>query len=362
MKKTIDKIIKTNLVQKSFKISKEIIKMPQFHYILVGILLLIFGQIIINGPTPPNINFFAEVLILAIAALGLNILLGISGLVSLSTAAFIGVTTNGINILVNTHEMNFILAAIIMLLISAFLGLLIGFLSLQMEGIYLAIATLFVGYIVTQFFTASAIFNNGNSVRIGAVRFFGSFELNNILVDDRIKLFNIVVVALVIAFIITHHIIKSPTGRALMAVSRSPHSAEAMGIKVKKYRLMAFVIATVFASFSGILHVIFSQTTGTADKWGLNLSLIILAIVVIGGMKSVIGMLLGSFIIVGIPALYLQEISWFKGVDSILTGLLLVMVIIFYPYGIAHVVHDIKKVYYKVKGWIKLKMVNKNGQ
>ena len=348
------------IIEKIKLILMRVISQPQTHYILIGILLIMIGKMIVNGAVPTDLNFFAEVLILTVAALGLNILLGISGLVSLSTAAFIGVTTNGMNILINTYEVNFILAALIMLAISALFGLLIGFLSLQMEGIYLAIATLFIGFIVTQIFTAAELFNNGKSIRIGEVIFFGGDGLNNILPADRIVLYNIIVVALVIMFIVTHHIIKSPTGRALMAISRSQHAAEAMGIKVKKYRLMAFVIATLFASFAGVLHVIYSQTTGTADKWGLNLSLLILAIVVIGGMKSVIGMLLGSFIIIGVPTLFLNEITWFKGVDSILTGLSLVLVIIFYPYGIAHVVHDIKKSYYKLKAWIKKKMVNKN--
>lgn len=333
---------------------------PQVHYILVGILLMYIGQTIINGPKPPTINFMAEVLIYTIAALGLNLLLGFSGLVSLSTAAFIGVTTNGMNILINTYEYSFIVSAIIMIIIAGLFGLLIGFLSLQMEGIYLAIATLFVGYILTQFFTAAEIFNNGRSVRIGAVNLWGDTVLNNILPPDRIVLYNIVVVILVAMFIITHHIIKSPTGRALMAISRSQHAAQAMGIKVKKYRLMAFVIATIFASIAGIAHVIFSQTTGTSDKWGLNLSLLILAVVVIGGMKSVLGMLLGSFIIFGVPNFYLQGIEWFKGVESIATGLLLVLVIIFYPYGLAHIYYDIKKIYIKIKTKLKARMVKKH--
>jgi branched-chain amino acid transport system permease protein len=360
---TLSKVLK-----KAKTVFLKLKSMPQIHFILIGILLLYIGRSIVNGDTPPNLNFMAEVLIFTIAALGLNILLGFSGLVSLSTAAFIGVTTNGINILVNTgisifgqtYQFSFIIAAIIMLVLSALFGLLIGVLSLQMEGIYLAIATLFVGYIVTQLFKAATLFNNGNSVRIGAVNFFGDTVYNSILINDRIILYNILVIALVIAFIITHNIVKSPTGRALMAISRSQHAAEAMGIRVKKYRLMAFVIATVFASFAGILHATYSQTTGTADKWGLNASLIILAIVVIGGMKSIIGMLLGSFIIIGVPAFYLREIPWFKGIDNILTGLLLILVIIFYPYGFAHISYDIKKLYYKIKQKLKKRVVSKN--
>jgi branched-chain amino acid transport system permease protein len=348
------------VLTKVLHVLSKIKSMPQVHFILVGVFLLYVGRNIANGPTPPSLNFMAEVLIFTVAALGLNLLLGYSGLVSLSTAAFIGVTTNGINILIKTFEFSFISAALTMLIISALFGLIIGVLSLQMEGIYLAIATLFVGYIIIQLFTAAAIFNNGNSVRIGAVNFFGEKVYNTLLIADRIVLYNIVVVCLIIAFIITYNIVSSPSGRALMAISRSLHAAEAMGIRVKKYRLMAFVIATMFASFAGILHSIYFQTTGTADKWGLNASLIILAIVVIGGMKSILGMFLGSFIIIGIPAFYLREIEWFKGMDYLLTGVLLVLVVIFYPYGSAHIVYDIKKLYYKLKIKIKQRLVKKN--
>ena len=347
-------------ITKSYKYLLKLSTLPQIQFIILGIFVMMIGRNVFNSNNPTGLNFLAEILVFTVAALGLNILLGFSGLVSLATAAFIGVTTNGMHILINTYEMNFILAAIVMLVISGILGMFIGFLSLQMEGIYLAIATLFVGYIITQIFTAAAIFNNGDSKRIGAINFFGDKTLNIILPADRLPLFNILVICTVIAFFITYHIVKSPTGRALMATSRSQHAAEAMGIVIKKYRLYAFVIATMFSSFAGIMHVMYAQTTGTADKWGLATSLIILAVVVIGGMKSIMGMLLGAFIIWGIPAFYLREISWLAGLDDILTGLLLVLVVIFYPYGAAQIYYDLKKLYYKLKTKIKQRMAKKN--
>lgn len=345
---------------KTYKYMHKIGSLPQLQFIILGIFIMMVGRNVFTSNNPTGLNFLAEILVFTVAALGLNILLGYSGLVSLATAAFIGVTTNGMHILMNTYDMNFILAAVVMLLISGVLGMFIGFLSLQMEGIYLAIATLFVGYIITQLFIAAAIFNNGDSKRIGAITFFGDTKLNIILPADRLPLFNILAVCTVIAFFITYHIVKSPTGRALMATSRSQHAAEAMGIVIKKYRLYAFVIATMFASLAGIMHVMYAQTTGTADKWGLGTSLLILAVVVIGGMKSIMGMLLGAFIIIGIPAFYLREISWLAGFDDILTGLLLVLVVIFYPYGAAQIYYDLKKLYYKLKAKIKKRMVKKN--
>jgi branched-chain amino acid transport system permease protein len=331
---------------------------PQLQFIVLGVVLMVIGRLVISGSSPTNINFFAEVVIYAVVALGLNLLLGFSGLVSLSTAAFIGVTTNSMSVFIKEFDYPFLLAALLSLIIAGILGLFIGVLSLKMEGIYLAIATLFVGHIIIELFKAFERFNYGETTRVGStVKLIFNLEYSNFFPEDRIKLFNLIVIGLVLTFIIIYNIFKSPTGRALMAISRSQHAALAMGISVRKYRLLAFMIATMTASFGGILHVLYFQTTGTADKWGLGLSLTILAIVVVGGIKSFYGILLGSFILIGIPSIYLRDIAFLSGFEDIITGLLIVIVILFYPYGAAKIGYDLKKLYYKLKLRIKQKAV-----
>ncbi len=319
---------------------------PQLHFVLLGLIMWFVGRMVFTFGSTWQLNFLAEIMIYTVVAIGLNILLGFSGLVSLATAAFIGFTTNMINIFMNVYGMAFVPAALITLLMCGIAGLVVGILSLKMRGIYLAIATLFVGHIMTEMFRAFDVFNRGFSQSIHnedlMVRFIGGIEFSSYVRDHRIALYTMVVVGLVLAYIVAHNIVKSPTGRSLMAISRSQHAALAMGISVRKYRLIAFVIATVFASFGGVLHAAYFQSTGSATRWGLGTSLMILAIVVVGGMKSLWGMLFGAIVLFGIPAFIFREIPILSGFEDLLAGLLIIGVILFYPYGIARIGTDFK--------------------
>ncbi len=329
----------------------------QSHFVVAGLLLMVMGRLIFTFGSVSHISFWSEILIYAVVALGLNLLLGFSGLVSLATAAFIGMTTNGIHLLMNgfdSFSLSFIPAAIIALIFTGLMGLLIGVLSLKMEGIYLAIATLFVGHIITEVFRAFSQFNFGETARLGnSIQLLPGVEFSSFFPADRLSLFNILVVFLVLALIIIYNIVHSASGRAFMAISRSQHAALAMGISVRKYRLMAFMIATTFAGLGGIMHALYFQTTGSATKWGLGLSLFILAVVVVGGMKSLWGMLVGSFILFGIPSFFLREIAILSGFEDIMAGLMIVVVILFYPFGAAMIGHDLKKLYHRFKAWRK---------
>ncbi len=324
-------------------------------YILLGTVMFFIGRSILLGDTPSNADYFAQILIYTIVALGLNLLLGFSGLVSLATAAFMGISTYGMHILMENYEVNYFLAALIVLIFAGGLGLLVGVLSLKMQGIYLAIATLFVAHVIGELFRSFEAFNYGESARISEITFFGETSLSGYAQDDRIYLMGIVAIGLILAFVVIHNIVKSPSGRAFMAISRSYHAALAMGISVRRYRLLAFMIATIFAAFGGILYLTYMQSTGSVDRnWNLELSLILLAIVVVGGMKSLPGMLLGAAIIIGIPEFFFTPFEEFlqgfgplenislRGFDDIFTGLLIILTILFYPYGAIRIISRLK--------------------
>ena len=179
----------------------------------------------------------AYVVIYTVVALGLNILLGYSGLISLGTAGFVGAGALGLGVFMNLG-LPLEAAALVVMLISALLGALIGLFSLKVESIYLAIATLFVGEIMRQLYTQVPVFG-GEGIRIGEVAILGSFRLNQIIQSHRSILYILMVAAMVVAMILMHNIVKSRTGRALMAMSRSEHAAQAMGIslfKIPSYR------------------------------------------------------------------------------------------------------------------------------
>ena len=119
-----------------------------------------------------------------------------------------------------------------------------------------------------------------------------------------------------------------------------------MGISLLKYRLTAFILATLFATVGGIMYAMYFQTVPTTS-WTLDLSLFIIAMVVVGGFKSIYGTFLGAFIIHGIPNLILKDLL--GDISYIFSGVLIIVVIIFYPNGFVYIWVDIKKGYYKLK-------------
>ena len=120
-----------------------------------------------------------------------------------------------------------------------------------------------------------------------------------------------------------------------------------MGISLMKFRLLAFVISTVFAAIGGLLFMVYipSVTTATSTLLNLTTSLNILGAVIIGGAKSLWGTTFGAFIIYGIQSMFLSNIQFFKdnpAFITMVTGLLIILVVMFFPGGVAQIVLQIK--------------------
>jgi branched-chain amino acid transport system permease protein len=318
---------------------------PLLQFGLLGLVLLVIAVLPHLGLMRfSTMSIVAYTAIYAVVALGMNILLGFSGLISLGTAGFIGAGALGVGVFLQLG-LPFELAALFTLTIAGAFGALIGLFSLKVESIYLAIATLFVGEILRQIYTSVPIFG-GEFIRIGAVRLFGLIELNQILQVHRSILYGIIVLVLFLMMILMHHLVKSRTGRALMAMSRSEHAAQAMGVNILKYRLVAFVTATLYATSGGILYALYFQNAPTR-AWTLNVSLLIIAMVVVGGFKSIIGTFLGALIIYGLPNLLLKDLL--GDISYVFSGVLIILVILFYPRGFVYVGHDIRRSIRKVR-------------
>jgi branched-chain amino acid transport system permease protein len=314
---------------------------PMLQYVLLGVVLLVFAVLPHLGLMRfSTMSVFAYTGIYTVVALGMNILLGFSGLISLGTAGFIGAGALGMGVFLGMG-LPFELAALVVLVISGSLGALIGLFSLKVESIYLAIATLFIGEILRQIYTSVPIFG-GEFIRIGPVTLFGFLELNQILQQQRSILYAIIVLVLVAAMVLMHNLVKSRTGRALMAMSRSEHAAQAMGVSLLKYRLTAFITATIYATSGGILYALYFQNAPTR-AWTLNISLLIIAMVVVGGFKSIVGTFLGAIIIYGLPNLLLKDLL--GDISYVFSGALIILVILFYPRGFVFVGHDIARLF-----------------
>lgn len=314
--------------------------------VMILVLILSMPQIkIIPVSTKDSI---AIVMIYAIASVGFCLLLGYSGLASLGTAGFIGIGSLITFYGLKDWGVTMLPSLLIIGVIAIVLGVVIGFVSLRIEGIYLAIMTLCMSEVIVRLLKAL----EGGAIVItkSHISFFG------LAVPDE-AVFIIIALVLVGLLIATANLINSPTGRAMQAMKSSTSAAQAMGISLMKYRLLAFVIATLLATVSGFFYMIFIKaiSMSTSTVITLSMSLNILGAVIIGGAKSLWGTLFGTFFVFGLQTIVLKEIPFFANnpdITVLFTGVLMIVIVMFFPGGFAEIVLRIKILIMKlVKKW-----------
>lgn len=318
-------------------------KHPWIGFVIFGMILLLVPQLAEMGIMKQGyITTIGGTLIYAIAALGLNVLLGYSGLISLGTAGFMGLATYISAYLTKDLNLPFEMSLILAILIPTLIGVIVGLVSLKIEGLYLAIATLAVSEVLRKTFEELDMFTNGFSGKNASYPvLLGTFKL------DRTSTYYLIVVVLIIVMLITYNVMNGRLGRALNAMRGSEAAAQAMGVNLLTHRLIAFALATIYASLAGVLYVHFIKYS-YPSIWSLKLSLDFLAVIVIGGLRSIYGTVLGAFIVFAVPDMFLKQIPYFKDLSYVLNGLLIIIVIIFYPNGLISIGTDIKKAIKKI--------------
>ena len=306
---------------------------PLSQIILFVIILAVIQLLSMAGIVSNSLVFaIGNTLIYAIIAIGFCLLLGYSGLASLGTAGFIGLGAYSAFYVVQEFGMPYIAALLVTLVVSIVIGVVVGFISLRIEGIYLAILTLGLAEIIRNLLMAM---RSTIQIEIENVRLFG------LLMDTRGGYF-LILLTFAVLFWLTANLINSPAGRAMLAMKNSTSAAQAMGISLMKYRLLAFVISTIFAAIGGLLYMMYvrTMTTATSTLLTLTTSLNILGAVIIGGAKSLWGTTFGVFIIYGIQSMFLSRIPFFienPAFMTMVTGVLIILVVMFFPGGFAQI-------------------------
>ena len=286
-------------------------------------------------------ELLANVGLFVLLALGLNVVVGLAGILDLGYVAFFAVGGYTTAVLTSPNspgfspELPWPIALIVVVVITGIVGLFIGAPVIRMRGDYLAIVTLGFGEIIRLLFLsdwlsgwfggAQGITNiPGVEVGIGTVK--GT--------DPR-SVFLLVLVFCAIAIYVSWRLENSRLGRAWMAIREDEDVAEAMGVNTTNTKLMAFVVGAVLASFSG---AIFSAKVGSIfpTSFLMLVSIIILVVVIVGGMGNIAGVIVGALVLIGVlggpkqPGL-LQEFSQFK---LLIYGALLVWMMLKRPEGL----------------------------
>jgi branched-chain amino acid transport system permease protein len=263
--------------------------------------------------------------------LGLNIVVGLAGLLDLGYVAFfaIGAYTMGLLTAPEPHgiQMSFWLAMPAAVMIAGISGVLLGIPVLRMRGDYLAIVTLGFGEIIRILAKSDALtsFTGGpRGVRdIGGPVFFAR-DLNT-----EFFFFYLILAGIALVAFVTYRLQHSRVGRAWMAMREDEDVAEAMGVHTLRYKLLAFAIGAAFAGLGGAMYASRNQFAGPED-FTLMVSINVLCLVIIGGMGSIPGVILGAAVLKGGPEL-LRTLDEYR---FLIFGALLVIMMIVRPEGI----------------------------
>lgn len=286
--------------------------------------------------------------IAVIGAVGLNLLTGFTGQISLGHAAFMGVGGYTLAILVTRYNFSFWLALPCAGLVSAFFGVIIGSASLRVKGLYLSIATLAAQFIFSFIFIRWESVTHGiRGINIPAP------TLGSIHFDTEQKFYFLTLFITVLAVAYARNLVRAPMGRAFVAIRERDIAAEIMGINLFKYKLIAFAISSFYAGIGGALLVSFMKLV-TPPHFPFSLSIHYLAMIITGGLGSILGSIFGAIFMTLIPELlnlltsYLNEIV--SGLETIFIplkeavfGVLIVIFLIFEPRGLVAIWYRIKR-------------------
>ncbi len=310
--------------------------------IVLSVLALIIIPMITGKITQ---ELLANVGIFLLLALGLNIVVGLAGILDLGYVAFFAVGGYTTAVLTSPNRgpdwpewfptMPWWGAFLVTLLMAGLVGLFIGAPVIRMRGDYLAIVTLGFGEIIRILFLSdwlNGYFNGAQGITNIPPADFGLFEVKG---TDPRSVFYLVLVFAAISIYVSWRLERSRLGRAWMAVREDESVAEAMGINTVNVKLMAFVVGAVLASFAGS---VFSAKVGSIfpTSFLILVSIIILVIVIVGGMGNIVGIIVGSVVLVGIlggpkqPGL-LAEFSEYK---LLIYGALLIWMMLQRPEGL----------------------------
>ena len=298
------------------------------------------------------LNLANQIAIATVGALGLNILVGYTGQISMGQGAFMAVGAYTSGILTARFDIRFYLSIIVASLMSAAVGLLFGLPSLRLKGLYLAIATLaaqqVVEWVVTHW---TALTGGTEALVLPAPELFG-IRLNR---DFSFYWFGVVIAALTALFVA--NLFRSRVGRAFVAIRDQDIAASAIGVNVFKYKLVSFATSSFFVGLSGAL-IAHYRTIVTWERFTIETSILYLAMIIIGGLGTISGSFFGAAFMVLLPAMIntlgrsLQGtapdlVALLPSIQQAVLGIVIILFLVLEPEGLAKLWRNIKD-YFKV--------------
>jgi branched-chain amino acid transport system permease protein len=311
-------------------------------FAFVGVPLLTLSGV---GPFGKDYIFKALLipfLILALAAIGLNILIGYCGQISLGAGAFMAIGAYAAyNFALRVPELPLLVSILLGGGMSALVGILFGIPSLRIKGLYLAVATLAAQFFFDWLFIRVKWFTNytpSGSVNAPELKFFGW------LVDSALDRYLLTLVFVTVFALLAKNLVRGSVGRQWMAIRDMDIAAEIMGIRPLYAKLTAFAISSFIIGVAGALWAFIHLGSWEPLTFNIDRSFMILFMVIIGGLGSILGSFLGAAFILILPIL-LDQVPHALGIPLsvetvshlvfIITGALICYLLIVEPHGFA---------------------------
>lgn len=299
--------------------------MKRFYVILsVFLLLFLVPHLVDSGFI---IQLISMIGINVILSLGINILSGFTGQVSFGHAGFFGLGAYGLALLQVKVGLPWSVAMLLSVLITVVFALLIGMPILRLRGHFLGMATLAVGLLIYNI-SMQWISLTGGPDGMGIPDLIVPEGIWHSIISGY-PVFYLILIFTLLAFIVSENIRNSKIGLAMRVVREDEIAAEALGLSCLRYKTIALVVSVIFSAVAGSL---FASLNGyvNPDPFGLDTSIAILTMAVVGGMGSSIGALMGAVILTVLP----QLIHGLEDYSLILYGVILIGVLVFRPGGV----------------------------
>lgn len=290
--------------------------------------------------------------IASVGAIGLNILTGFTGQISIGVGAFLGVGGYTSAILTSTLGLSFWISIPIAGVVTASVGAMFGIPSLRLKGLYLAIATLAAQFIILFVITRWTSLTGGTSGMVLQRPSVGSFSFMS-----ASSYYYICLVVLILTIIYTLNLFRSRIGRAFLAVRDRDVAAQIMGINLFTYKVLSFAISSFFVGVAGALLAHYTMIV-SPELYSITVSIQYLAMILVGGLGSILGSILGAIFIVLLPVglgFFIEYVSIFlpnlqatlAAFQELAFGAIIIFFLIFEPGGLAHIWSNIKN-YFKL--------------
>lgn len=303
--------------------------------------LIILAVILFSLPAvlnnPFHFDLATQIAIIAATVVGLNLLVGFAGQISLGHAGFFGLGAYFSGVMTGTYGWQALPSLLLGAVLVGFVAWIVGRPILRLKGHYLSMATLAVGFIIAIIINnESGITGGPDGMSVPPLDFFG-WELSSfgqyaflgLEIDGFVLWYLFACVVLLLAVWFAQNLIDSPIGRALRSVHGSEVAARVVGVDTARYKSMVFVISAVYASLMGSLYAHFTGFITPAVA-SFEFSIVLITMVVLGGMGSPLGVILGAVVLKLLP----QFLTGFQELETMMFGLILMLTMIFMPKGL----------------------------